>query len=816
MFPTHNRSASPRPRYGPSRPSRSLAALGAATALAATALTAVGPASSSASAAEPPAAALTVRLDPSYQHLSFQGWGTALAWFANVTGGWPDAQRNALADALYGADGLGFTIARYNIGGGDSPETTPYMRAGAAVPGYWNRPGPEAPDWWDPARADHWNAAADANQQWWLTAAKARGATTFEAFSNSAPYFMTNSGLVSGAVNGWEDNLRSDQYDRFAAYLTGSLQRAQSATGVTFNSLSPINEPDTDYWRAGGRQEGSHWDHASQARMITTLRAALDARGVTTPIATMDETNPEKFRSNWESYAPAVRDAVGRLNTHTYGTNGRTGARDIAKGEATPLWMSEVDLGGSVPQSFTSMSPALDLTQRINDDLRELEPRAWVLWQAVEDYENMTPGREDSNWGLIQTDFTPADAATEPLRKNKKYWAMANYSRFVRPGARIMNTDDPQTLAAVRPGGGVVVVHTNPTGEERELTLNLDGFQTAANGPVERWTTDATKNLQRDSDAAVAGRTFKATVGAGSVTTFVLPTVNGVDTTATTAPTGTPRQLLNDNSGKALAVATVNGKNTVVQRNSSPADTAQQWTFTKLSAADWGNTAAYRITNAKTGKALAVSGGALTFAPPGTSTAQQWIRSTAGDGHSTLINKVSGLLLDVTGASTDDGSPVGVYRPTTGSNQLWTFPSTAPDSFKTLSVRHSSKCLDVSGASSGDGAAVVQYGCNAGTNQQWSLRSTGGGYVNVVARHSGKCLDVSGASTADDAEVFQYACNGGRNQEWALRSTGDGYVTLTARHSAKCLAVSGASTADGAAVVQRTCDGGASQQLRHG
>lgn len=812
MFPTRNRSASPRPRYGPSRLPRSLAAL-----VAATAVTAIGPASAPASAAETPAAALTVRLDPSYQQPSFQGWGTALAWFANVTGGWPDAQRNRLADDLYGADGLGFTIARYNIGGGDSPETTPYMRAGAAVPGYWNRPGPESPDWWDPTRADHWNPAADANQRWWLTAAKARGASTFEAFSNSAPYFMTNSGLVSGAASGSQDNLRSDQYDRFAAYLTGSLQRAQSATGVTFDSLSPINEPDTDYWHAGGRQEGSHWDPASQARMITTLRAALDAKGVTTPIAAMDETNPDKFRSNWDAYAPAVRDAVGRLNTHTYGTNGRKGVRDIAKGETTPLWMSEVDLGGSVPQSFTDMSPALDLAGRINDDLRELEPRAWVLWQAVEDYENMTPGREDSNWGLIQTDFTPADAATEPLRKNKKYWAMANYSRFVRPGARIVDTDDPQTLAAVRPGGnGVVVVHTNPTGSAREVTLNLDGFQTAADGPVERWTTDATKNLQRDGDAAVAGRTLKATVGPGSVTTFVLPTVTGVNTTATTAPTGAPRRLLNDHSGKALAVATVNGKNTVVQRTSDPADTAQQWTFTKLSATDWGSTAAYRLTNAKTGKALSVADGALTFATPGTSTAQQWIRSTTGDGHNTLINQATGWLLDVTGASTSDGAPVGVYRPTTGANQSWTFPGAAPDAWKTLTFRHSSKCLDVSGASTADGATVAQYGCNAGPNQQWSLRATGGGYVNVVARHSGKCLDVSGQSTADGAQVFQYSCNQGRNQEWAVRNTGDGHVTLTARHSAKCLEVSGASTADGAAVAQRTCDGAAAQQLRLG
>ncbi|MFB7279041.1 RICIN domain-containing protein [Streptomyces hydrogenans] len=796
-----------RPNRGP----RSGALLGAA---AVAALLASGLAPTASAAAESTEQAVTVRPDPSYQQQPFEGWGTALAWFANVTGGWPDAQRNALADALYGADGLGFTVARYNIGGGDSPETTPYMRPGAAVPGWWNRPGPESPDWWDPNDPAHWNPDADANQRWWLTAAKARGADTFEAFSNSAPYFMTRSGLVSGNWNAGEDNLRSDQYERFAAYLSGAMRRAQDATGVTFDTLSPVNEPNTDYWRAGGRQEGSHWDPASQARMVTTMRARLNADGVSTRIAGMDETDPNTFRADWDAYDPAAKAALGQLNTHTYSTGGRTGARDIAKGTATPLWMSEVDLGGSVGQSFTDMSPALDLTQRVNEDFRELEPRAWVLWQAVEDYENMTPGRENSNWGLIQTDFTPADAATEPLRKNKKYWALANYTRFVRPGARVINTDNADTFAALRPDGqGAVVVHTNPTGAPQRLTLNLGGFQSVGTGAVQRYTTDGTRNLQRESDLAPVGKTLTATVGAGSVTTFVLPGATGVNVSDTTAPTGAARQLLNDRSGKALAVATANGRSTLVQRTSSSGTTAQQWTFTKLSSTDWGNTAAYRVTSVANGKALAAQGDSLALVNPGTTAEQKWMLSTTGDGHHTLVNSADGKLLDVSGESTADGAPVGVYRPTTGSNQSWTFRSVAPDTWTPLRPRHSGKCLDVSGASTADGARVVQYTCGGGTHQQWSLRPAGGGYVNAVARHSGKCLDVTNESTADGAVVFQYGCNGGANQQWSVHRSSDGDLTLLARHSGKCLTVNGASTANGAEAVQYACGTTADQRF---
>ncbi|MFE3670223.1 glycoside hydrolase [Streptomyces goshikiensis] len=617
------------------------------------------------------AAAVAIRLDPGYQQAPFEGWGTALAWFANVTGGWPEAQRNRLADALYGADGLGFTIARYNIGGGDSPETPPYMRAGAAVPGHWKRPGPETPDWWDPANPAHWDPYADAHQRWWLRAAKARGAYTFEAFSNSPPYFMTRSGLVSGAADPRQDNLRPDQYERFAAYLAGAVRRVQHSTGVTFGSVSPVNEPATGYWRAGGGQEGSHWEPSSQAAMIKALRTELDREGLETPIAAMDETDPDLFRANWDSYDGETRAALGQLNTHTYGTGGRTGVRDIAKGTRTPLWMSEVDLGGSLPQSFTDMRPALDLADRITDDLTQLEPRAWVMWQAVEDYENMTPAHENSNWGLIQADFTPVDAAHEPLRRNKKYWAMAQYSRFVRPGSRVITTDDPDTLAAVRPGGhGAVVVHTNSTGAYRTIDLDLSAFQSLSHAPVQRYTTDPAHNLQRGADVPVAGRRLTITVAPWSVTTLVVPGASGVDP-GKAGPAAGPRLLVNDHSGLALTAVTTGHGDGLVQRPARGADPAQRWTLTRSAPGDWSSTASYRVTNAGSGKVLAVADGRLTLLPPGQSAARQWMLSTSGDGHHTLVNTKTGMLLDVTGASTADGAEVGVYRPNTGHNQSW-------------------------------------------------------------------------------------------------------------------------------------------------
>ncbi|MFJ8434013.1 ricin-type beta-trefoil lectin domain protein [Kitasatospora sp. NPDC094019] len=786
-------------------------------------------------AAAEPASHLTVRLDPAYQQQPFQGWGTSLGWFANVTGGWPDVVRDRLADDLFGADGLGLTVARYNIGGGDSPGTVPYMRPGAAVPGYWNRPaangpqaagptGPTGPtggaaaaDWWDPADPDHWNADADASQRWWLTAAKNRGADTFEAYSNSAPYFMTDSGLVSGAVDSLKDNLRSDQFDRFAAYLAGSLARVQQSTGVTFASVSPVNEPSTGYWRAGGPQEGSHWDHASQARMIGSLRGALDAAGLATPVAAMDETDPAMFRDDWNSYPDGTRAAIGKLNVHTYDTRGRAAARDIAKGSGKPLWMSEVDLGGSGPQSFTDMAPALDLSGRITDDLTGLEPRAWVLWQAVEDYENMTPAHENSNWGLIQVDLTPEDPAAEPVRKNRKYWAMANYTRFVRPGARVIATDSADTLAALRPGGaGTVVVHTNTTGSARTLTLDLAGYRTPGAGTaVQRYTTDTTRNVQREADLTVtAAGTVTAVVGPGSVTTFVLPGAVGVNAATAATPTGDDRQLVNGNSGLALA-AGPSAQGGPVQRVPDPADPGQRWNITRVGGG-WDSTATYRISNAATGRALAVTSGSLGFAEPGNAAAQLWMRSTTGDGRGTFVNKAGGLLLDVGGAADWDGAPVGVWPATAGSNQSWAVRDAAADVWRPVTVRRSGLCVEVAGGTDAAGAAVLQSDCSGSPAQQWSLRESGPGQVSVVVRHSGQCLDVAGGSTADGAPVVQYGCGGARNQEWSVRPTGGGWSALVARHSGKCLAVVANAARPGAALVQEPCGSSAGQRFRIG
>ena len=59
--------------------------------------------------------------------------------------------------------------------------------------------------------------------------------------------------------------------------------------------------------------------------------------------------------------------------------------------------------------------------------------------------------------------------------------------------------------------------------------------------------------------------------------------------------------------------------------------------------------------------------------------------------------------------------------------------------------RNSGKVADVNGASTADGAQVIQWTYGGGNNQQWQFVHVGEGFYRLVNRNSNKVLDVNGA-----------------------------------------------------------------------
>ncbi|WP_410568328.1 RICIN domain-containing protein [Amycolatopsis sp. cmx-4-61] len=630
------------------------------------------------------ATTVTVKPDPTYRQQPFDGWGASLAWMAEATGGYPNAVRNKLADLVFGPEGLNLNIARFNVGGGNAPDVPAYLRPGAAVPGWWKAPAGTTRadrDWWTPGDPAEFDPAADPNQRWWVDRIKNR-VTKWEAFSNSPPYFQTVSGYVSGGFTATDEQLRSDRIGDFTAYLTQAVRTLEKAHGIKFASVNPMNEPNTNYWKTtlgadgnptGGRQEGAHIGPSVQSRLIPAMASALKSAGSRAIVSAPDETNPDIFAADWAGWSADARAAAGRLNVHTYGTGNRPVPRDLAKGAGKPLWMSEVGGSWLDRQDFTDMDPGLGMAKQITDDLRLLEPSAWVSWQPIEDYDNMKPGGESAagmNWGEIQVPFDcPANATlrTCPIKTNTKFNTMRNFTHYIRPGDRLIGVDDTASTAAVRGEDLATVVHTNAGTDEQDVTLDLSGFRNVRPGAsVTPVVTDVTGALKRGKPVRVAAGRATLRVPARSVTSFL---VDGVSATAagTGIGSGKPVTLTGVQSGKSLSAE--NGS--LVQRTTDASAAAQRWTLTDRTGR-YGNRDRFTITNAGTGQVLGTAGGAVTLAAAGTcDPAAEWTLSTTGDGTWTFVNAASGQLLDVIGESREDGARIGLYKPTNGPNQRW-------------------------------------------------------------------------------------------------------------------------------------------------
>ncbi|KFG77227.1 RICIN domain-containing protein [Streptomyces mutabilis] len=648
-----------------------------------------GPVSATATATASAAASVTVRPDPSYQQEEFEGWGTSLVWFANATGDYPPEIRERLARLLFDDEGLGLNIARYNIGGGNAPDVEDYLRAGGAVEGWWKAPAGttrEDTDWWSADDPADWNEDADAPQRWWVERIK-DDIDHWETFSNSPPWFMTVSGYVSGGFDSSADQLKTESVDDFAAYLAGATKRLEQAEGIEVDTIDPFNEPNTPYWGTrlgadgepvGGRQEGAHMGPELQRRVLQALAPALKTAKVEADISAMDETNPGTFARNWSAYSSADRALVDQMNVHTYGTGQRTTVRDLAKAADKPLWMSEVGGDWGDGQDFEDMRPGLGLAQHIVDDLRELEPRAWVFWQPVEDYDNMKPGGESDkggNWGSIQIPFdcTAEDTLeTCPIRTNTKFDTARNFTHFIKPGDRLIKTDDTSSAAAVtRDGKGASLVHVNRATEARTVTIDLSKFRDVSRrATVTPVVTSADGKLEKRSPIRVSDRAATFTVPAQSVTSFEIEGVSGVAKDAHLLRKGHSYTLTGVQSGKAVTVAD-DGRSLVL--GAGDGTSARQW---RLSAVrhDAGVRDRYVFTNAQDGTRLAVRND-VPVAEPDTGRrdrATEWIMSTTGDGTWTLVNAATGRLLEVGGQATHEGAAVTTWPPNSGANQRWT------------------------------------------------------------------------------------------------------------------------------------------------
>jgi hypothetical protein len=177
------------------------------------------------------------------------------------------------------------------------------------------------------------------------------------------------------------------------------------------------------------------------------------------------------------------------------------------------LWLAstiykDIAIGGdSAFQWWLAASPDLGCNIAV-------QPNCWKHFNYL--------GRND---GLIYFDIHGVRDGNQRLFLTKRFWVMANFSRFIRPGSYNYSTlSDSRSVRslAVRQGRTwtVVVINQRPSGDG-PLTLQIAFPPGLVVGrALGAWQTSAKLNLSRVPLPQVSGSTIVTSLPSASVTTF--------------------------------------------------------------------------------------------------------------------------------------------------------------------------------------------------------------------------------------------------------------------------------------------------------
>ncbi|MEM1183753.1 MAG: glycoside hydrolase [Planctomycetota bacterium] len=444
-------------------------------------------------------ASVTVRisLDPTTKHQTIHGFGASAAWWVNWFDRIDEGKQTQALDLLFTEAGADLDIIRVNIPSASGADVTNPKRR---TPDIETSPGV-------------YDLSRDSKSLSVMKAAVDRGASTLVLFANSPPRRLTRNGRTSGG-DGGGSNLAIGAEPEFATYLVDVAEAVRYRFGFDRVRLSPINEPQ---WRWGEDdrrrwQEGTHYSPAEARSLIRAVVDEVSARDLA------DRIKLEVFDSgSWAAtptYAaeiwtdPVIKDSIGSIAIHSYWSSPEN------KRE-TRAWLDEhlPDLaviqseycemrGGHDP----GMRSALHVARVIHDDLVIGRATEWVWWL----------GMSSSRFcdGLIHVWLNTEEKKLEVTRR---LWALAHWSRFVKPGwARInvsASTDRLRVSAFVSPDSRrLVCVIINESDASVAFSLEADGATRWSE--VERFVTDRARKLKPEKPSA--------TSAARSLTTVVL------------------------------------------------------------------------------------------------------------------------------------------------------------------------------------------------------------------------------------------------------------------------------------------------------
>jgi O-glycosyl hydrolase len=490
----------------------------AAAVVLATATLAV-PASPTADAAGSAAGApVTVTVSPTPAQ-TIAGFGASGAWWVNDLARFSPANQWRAAELLFGARGLRLSAYRYNIGGGgvgvapgDRAPETPLVSPGVY-------------DW-----------SRDPGGTRFLRYADRYGVRDIVGFVNSAPAAWKDNGKSCGG------RLRPGSEAAYAGYLTDVVTHF-ARQGVEIDYLSPMNEPTNSFDGSPCSQEGMLVDVDQRDDVIRALGRELAARSPGTRISADESTSAFHFLfevSRWLSQ-PDTAQYVANLAHHTYDyppDSWLAGVAAVGRYFGKPTWATEICCFTGIDQAGgqqydPTITSALAMASIIHRDLTVADASAFHWWTALSKVMGCSPGSDPAcaarvndrgyNDGLVYFDPDYATNGNQRLYLTKRYHAMAQYSRYVRPGAvrhPVSGAPPGVQVLATRSGGTWTLVVNNLDAGARAVDVRLGtgrGLTATA-----AYRTSATEDAARVARPRVEGDRAALTLPARSITTYVL------------------------------------------------------------------------------------------------------------------------------------------------------------------------------------------------------------------------------------------------------------------------------------------------------
>jgi O-glycosyl hydrolase len=390
----------------------------------------------------------SVLIDQDKTCQEIKGWGVSLAWWANKSSEWEEQMLDHMLDELTSEDGLNYNVFRFNIGGGENPDHSHIKKHERDMPGYRN----------SATSSYNWNAD-QAQRNVLLNLDALRDDAIFEAFSNSPPYWMTKSACASGGRKG-EDNLREDQYEEFADYLIDVITHYRDSYGIEFNTLEPFNEPDANWWKENGGQEGCSFSDEKQVKLLKILQKKLMETDLKTELSSNDANSINHCVRTLHYYEEeGIFDIISQVNTHSYYGNQRDQLASIAAKHDMRIWQSEtgpLSLRGSIYKQ------SLTIAARLIKDIRELQSEVWCDWQ----YWDPHPA-----WTLVS--FSEDGSK---LEKTKSFFLRRQVSAYIKQGYQVLSLSYKNILAAQSPDRSeVVLILVNESLNDKYYSLQVAG-----------------------------------------------------------------------------------------------------------------------------------------------------------------------------------------------------------------------------------------------------------------------------------------------------------------------------------------------------